>query len=105
MEERKAEGLEEVGHCDCRSRRMDFWGESERTSNMEYLCDKDEEKEEYDTIEYQNTTYTYTKSRPQVDLAFLVATGRRRHTQVNFCGLHGTFEQSLRFRSTRGVWT
>ena len=44
MEERKAEEEEEVGHCDCRSRRMDFWGESERTSNMEYLCDKDEEK-------------------------------------------------------------
>ena len=33
------------------------------------------------------------------------ATERRKHTQVDFCGLRGAFEQSLCFRSTGNVWT
>ena len=33
------------------------------------------------------------------------ATERRKHTQVDFCGLRSAFEQSLCFRSTGNVWT
>ena len=56
--------------------------------------------------------YNYCKAGHRSTLrscvsAFLAATGRRRHTQVNFYGLRGAlkFEQLLRFRSTRSSWT